>query len=271
MSYFQKAFLELYEPEMTSLGFSRKRYVFHRLVSGKIVQRLSYVMFSGQKEFTIQFGFEPLCCSGEIEVFMDGARLGDLLGNETLGFKNPNSPDDLRETLEMCRRHLFGYFDSVVDYRSYLDFEREQNIKRLSSYNEIQRKRSDNLYIDGLFTQSSYVYAISLINGDYELAKKSREALIKQNIGAHLNNWGVETHPIPERQREFEDMCDRYSRMKIAMDANDRAYIDEYIANKEKLALESYIRNFYGKKAFEKYQNSGELPQPFANADVESE
>lgn len=245
---------------MKSKGFSRKRYVFHRLVNDKVVQKLSYCMFAGQQEFTIQFGFEPLCSGDEIEVFMDDYRLGSLMGNESLGYLNTGNPDALRESLEMCQQYLFSYFDMVVDYESFLNYKKEIIQKELAGYDEKTIKRVEHLYLDGLFLQDMDVYHISLITGAYEMAKKSREALIKYRIGVHIKNWGVETHPIPEEQKKFEKIRDSYYRIKLAIDENDRTYIEEYIAQNEKHAVESYIRNFYGKRAFNAYQNSGKLP-----------
>jgi hypothetical protein len=128
---------------------------------------------------------------------------------------------------------------------------REQNQKQIAGYNEKTRKRVEPLYTDGLPTQNSAVYYISLVEGNYDLAQKSRESLIKYRVGVHLNNWGTETHIIPEEQKKFESMRDSYYSMKRAMDTNDRTFIEAYVHANEKHALESYIRNFYGKRAFE--------------------
>jgi hypothetical protein len=58
----------------------------------------------------------------------------------------------------------------------------------------------------------------------------------------------------------FEEMCNSYDNMKEAMDSNDREYIEAYIRNNEEFSLQSYIKNFWGKKVFEKYKKTKQWP-----------
>ena len=249
MSYFQEAFLQVYEPMMMDKGFHRKRSVFHRIVGNKIVQKLSYCMFSGQREYTIQFSFEPICCGDEISMFMDDARLGILLGNETMAVWDANKLGTLQESLELCQELLFPLFDDIDNYGSYL-----------YNMNQVYIKRGrGRVFTEGIPVLYDVVYKTNLAIGNYEMAKKSREALITQNINSFRAKWGTETHPFKERQVLFEKMRDDFYRINKAIDENDISYIESYILENEKRSLNSYIRNFYGKKTFEKYQLTGEL------------
>jgi len=67
-------FIDVYEPTMTELGFSRKNVIFHRL-AGKVIQRLSIFRYSDPYVFTIQFDFLPLCGCCEFDTVMCGNRL----------------------------------------------------------------------------------------------------------------------------------------------------------------------------------------------------
>ena len=250
MSSFQKDYVEVYEPEMLGKGFSRKRYVFHRLVNNKIVQKLSYVIFRGRMDFTIQFCFEPLCAGGEITVFMDDYRLGSLIGGELLGRRNMGSQDALRETLEICQKHLFPYFDSVIDYGSYLDYMKEKYRKDLALYNEATRKRVESRYIDGVSSINDSCYHVNIALGNYETALKCRKALLEMNT--------ERTKPTDDYWiKKNQEMADDYESMKFAVENNDTGYIEECIANNEQQALKSYILNFHGKRAFERFRLSG--------------
>lgn len=182
MSDFQKAFLELYEPVMKSKGFSRKRYVFHRLVSNQVVQKLSYCMFGGQQEFTIQFGFEPLCAGGEIEVFMDERRLGTLWGNEVDGYGDTNNPAYLQETLRLCQKYLFPLFDTITDYQSFYAFEMENHQKGLELSSDRYKEANKELLTAPM---SDAFFCASMSTSHYDMAQKSREALIL--VSARLN------------------------------------------------------------------------------------
>ena len=250
---FQKDFLELYEPVMQGMGFARKRYVFHRLLNKQIVQKLSYVMFRGSKRFTIQYCFSPLCSGEEERVFMDDYRIGSLLGNEVLGYRDTDNPSSLQETLEICQEHLFPLFDTIVDYESYLAYVDDKNQKEFASYSEGARRRYESYFVDGIHIADKASYHINLIVGNYDTALNCREALIKTYTSR------VKPHHYAKIKRN-EEVMEAYQRVKAAVENEDKAYIEEYIAANEKQALDSYILNFLGKRVYDKYLLTGELP-----------
>ena len=253
----KKVFLSVYEPVMSDMGFKRKGVIFHRLVNEKIIQLLSYTKFS-YGSFTIQFDIGAICSGMEYTTFMDDCRLGSLLGNETYAEWDNDGTGyvtQMRESLAICREHLFPYFDSMVDYKSYIS-GKQQMYKAMyrcvsDAYKEIHGDPSEN-YIRG-----SDVYAISLLNGDYETAKKSREIVIAQNEDALKS---MTLTPPPKRIQDFENLCREYNRMKEAMDSNDREFIEAYVKRQEEYSLESYIKNFYGKKALKAYHQNKQCP-----------
>ncbi|MCL2146794.1 MAG: hypothetical protein FWH52_03205 [Synergistaceae bacterium] len=236
MITFIQAYKDVYNPVMTANGFARKGNIYHRLYNGKIIQLLSYTSF-GDNCYTIQFEIYPLCSGYESETFIDGERLSELLGMEyEWEYKNDEYLQQLPESLSLCQKHIFPYFDNCVDYRSYF----ENTIK-------LHPGRYSRIVDKAIF------YDIFLVLGNYEMAQKSMEARIERTLGAWRNNWGTETHPSPSKQKEFEQMRDSYYLMKEAMDKNDREYIEAYINKNEEYSLESYIETFQGKRAYKKY------------------
>jgi len=258
-------FLELYEPVMKSKGFHRKRHIFHRLVNNKIVQMLSYCMFSGRREFTIQYDYVPLCSGDDFEFFMDAHRIGSLMGKESYGDRDPNNPDHIRETLELCQEYIFPFFDRMVDYESLYDYEIKRHEIMLSESSEAYKKAHSELLKAPM---TSSFLAVSIATGHYDMAQKSREAVIYQNedaLSAFIEFIDrTRQSPCPEFIREREERIalkkEELALLKKAVDTNDKAFFEEYIHAKEKCALENYIRNYYGKRAFDLYKNSGKLP-----------
>ena len=221
MPTFIEAFKDVYGPVMTAKGFGRKGKIYHRLVNGKIIQLLSYTSF-GPKCYTIQFEIYALCSGYESSTFMDGERLSELLGAEyEWEYENDEYIQQLHESLSLCREHIFPYFDNCIDYKSYYE-----NTNKLYS-----RRYGD----------SSMFYNVFLALGNFEMAQKSMEAIIEQNLSTRRSNWGTEIHPSPSVQKEFEEMRDSYYLMKEAMNRNDREYIDAYIKKNEEYSLQSYI------------------------------
>ena len=83
---------------------------------------LSYTKFS-YRSFTIQFDIGAICSGIEYTTFMDDCRLGSLLGNETYAKWDNDGTGyvtQLEEFLVIFRDHLPPYFDSMVDYKSYI-------------------------------------------------------------------------------------------------------------------------------------------------------
>ena len=104
------------------------------------------------------------------------------------------------------------------------------------------------------------VFSSALATNHYEMAQKSREASINQNeyaLSDSKESFMFQYSPWPEIIRKRKE---EYAILKKAMDTNDRAYIAEYLADNEKEALDSYIRNFHGKRIYEKYQIAGHWP-----------
>ena len=241
MPTFFEAFKDVYGPVMTAKGFDRKGKIYHRLVNGKIIQLLSYTSF-GPKCYTIQFEIYALCSGYKSSTFMDGMRLSELLGvGHEWEYENDEYLWQLPESLSLCREHIFPYFNNCIDYKSYYE-------------------NTDKLYSG--FIRCSVFYDIYLVLGNFEMAQKSMEAIIEQNLSARRSKWGTDIHPDPSVQKEFEEMRDSYYLMKEAMNRNDREYIDAYIKKNEEYSLQSYIQVFHGKRAYKKYLETKLWPLP---------
>jgi hypothetical protein len=256
MREFKTVFLSVYEPVMSEMGFQRKRVIFHRLVNEKIIQMLSYTKFSGGS-FTIQFSIFPLCGGCEYTTFMDDERLGSLLGNETYAeWENDGTETvaQMKESLDICEKHLFPVFERLSDYKVYYEYAIDKHQKEYAQINDEYKK----LHADLLsFPHAVGFYELSLLFGNYDIVKKMQTVRIARNKDA-LESMTLT--PPPERIQDFNDLCSDYSRMTEAMNANDREYIESYVKEKERYSLESYIKNFHGKKAFKEYQQNRQLP-----------
>ena len=124
MKTFAEIFVEVYTPTLETMGFKRKRSVFHKLVNDKIVLALSHRRYG--PEFTIQFDFWPLCDGGDMIVFMDSSYLlhdivSDLKHHDYWTCKIEKCEADLHESLAYCKNTVFEYFDRITDYQSYYD------------------------------------------------------------------------------------------------------------------------------------------------------
>ena len=242
---FKNAFIEVFEPTMRNQGFLRKDKVFHRIVNKKIVQCLSYYKFSGP-EFTIQFSINPLCSGTEYSLFMDALRLSeefDDIDSWEYEYGTDGYIKYMPEALELSTKYLFPLFDSAINYTTYL-FEMNKLHTPL------------NLI-------SNQFYMTNMVLGEYELCKKSREALFKHRVEAYQINWGTTFHIVPSMQERDERDIYEYQQIKEAMDKNDREVIEQYINEQEQKSIKNYIRTFTTSKRYGNYLNTGQLPFEF--------
>ena len=247
MLTFNEAFKEIYDPVMIAKGFARKGKIYHKLVNNQIMQMLSYCTF-GHKCYTIQFEISALCAGNEYEVFMDGERLSEILRINEWEYEYDEYLQQLPQTLSLSQEFIFPCFDACIDYKSYVE-----NMNKMYGVWLGDKIKGEQFSESGM-------YDINLFLGNYATAQKIREKQIEQNLSAFRSNWGTEIHPSPTKQKEFEDMRNSYYRMKKAMDNNDREYIEAYIKSNEEYSLQSYIKNFYGKKTYDKYLATKQWP-----------
>ena len=245
MKNFNDVYKMVFSPIMKSKGFEYKRRIYHRMVNKKIIQMLSYQTFQHQT-FTIQFGIYPLCAGFEYETFMDGERLSEVFGIDEWVYNDYFQ--QLPNSLAVSEKYIFPYFESCLDYGSYLE-----NMNKLFGILFRNNKK-------GIPINYSMVFDLNLTLGNYKQAQESREASIKMKRDYFIKRWGIDSCPYAERQRDYEEMCSSYLKMKKAMEENDRKYIEEYIRSNEEKSLKSYFRNFFGIKAHDNYIKHGILP-----------
>jgi len=235
-----RVFLETFEATMKEKNFMRKDKVFHRIVNGKIVQRLSYYKFIGP-EVTIQFSLWPLCAGYEYFNIMAGDRLC-VVFKDAPSCMYEQAEDYIKympKALEITKEKLFPVFDSAVDYDSFL---------------------KSNKNISALHPTSPAIYMLGLLHGNYLECQNFKNTWIKRCIEVNRANWGTDYHISPKKQEEFDQECKDYYRMKEAMEKNDRKTIEGYIHSQEQKSLNSYIKAFFSQKKYEKYQETGILP-----------
>jgi len=262
MTELQKAFLTVYEPVMLGKGFMKKRMTFHKLVNNQIIQMLSYTKISFS--FSIQFDISALCSGMEQNILFDAERLCDHIDHDAeWDCDGSDYIRQMRESLAICETKLFPLFEKIKDYQSYYKYEIEQHGIRLNRMTDLYRKiNADILEVPN----SISFFTLSLLTGDYQSALKSREAVIKQNESAIKENYkyaqrlGIKYETPPKKLINLDNRRNDYLRIKEAIDNNDREYIEAYVKEKERYSLESYIQNFYGKKAFQTYQQTGQWP-----------
>ena len=142
--------------------------------------------------------------------------------------------------LKAVEEFLFPWFDTQVDYKSYRESQ------------DFSRAKSSDLY-----------YKLALVFGDYKEAKESKEAYIHFWHEKNRRNQeivGDEFFILPQRQEEFDRICQEYEQMKKAMDNNDRKAIEEYISAQEQKTLDSFVKTYCTPKKYEKYLATRELP-----------
>ena len=240
-----KVFIETFEPVMKSKGFQRKGKIFHRIVNGKIVQLLSYYKFSGP-EFTVQFSILPLCTGFEYSTFMDDSRVCkefDDIDSWEYEYGTDDFIQYMPKALKVTQERLFPLFDSTIDYKTYLEYKNNQR------------------FPGPIF--SNLVYMTNLALGNYELSKKSREALFKYRIEVYQENWGTDYHIAPSTQERDEQDYKEYYQLKEAMDNNDHETIEQYIYEQEQKSLKSYIKAFTTPKKYKTFLETGNLPFEF--------
>ena len=242
----KNAFIETFEPTMKKNGFLRKGKIFHRIVNGKIVQRLSFLKYSGPL-FTIQFSIGPLCSGHEYSTFMDASRMDETF-KDIDPWEYEYQTDEyihyMPEALRVTEERLLPLLDSINDYESYLE-------------------KMNDLYSWPMPIFSNLVYMINMVLGNYELCEESREAFIKYNIEANQERWGTDYHIDLGLQEIFEQRCKEYYRMKVAMDNNDHETIEQYIHEQEQKSLRSYIKAYTTPKKYETFLETGVLPFEF--------
>lgn len=242
----KKEFIEAFESTMERKGFLRKDKTFHRIANGKIVQLLSYYKYEGA-EFTVQFSIQSLCSGTEYSTFMDGIRMCEVF-QDIPSWEYEGQPDGLTKYMQIAlkatKEKLFQLFDSMIDYRSYLE-------------------KIDSLGLSSVFSNAAYMINMAL--GNYELCKKSRETFINNRIEANQRRWGTDHHISPSTQRVFEQECEQYYRVKKAMDNNDRKYIERYICDQERKSLKSYVKAFSTPSEYETFLNTGVFPFDFVS------
>jgi len=241
----KRVFIETFESAMISRRFLRKDKVFHRIVNGKIVQLLSYFKFSGS-EFTIQFSIWPLCADGEYSTDMDDLRVCEEfedIDSWECDYQTDGCVESMLDALEATKKRLFPLFDLTIDYKSYLE-------------------NRNNLRFP-LHIVSDSVYMSNMALGNYELCKKSRETFINNRIEANQRRWGTNSHIVPSTQEIFEQECDEYFITKKAMDNGDHEYIEQYIQEKKRKSLESYVKAYTTPNKYKKFLETGELPFEF--------
>ena len=244
----QSVFVETFEAAMKEKGFMRKGSMFHRIVNGEIVQLLNYFKFSGPR-FTIQFLIWPLCKGHIYSTSTEGSRLFDVFRKDVplwiYEYDTDGYTEQMPEALEKTKQHLFPLFDLIIDYQSYRDNEERCRMPLSPVVAQI-----------GL-------YEVNMALGYYELCKEASEGYIAYKVNAHRKKWGTDYHISPSMQKEFERRCEEYDRMKIAMDNNDRECIEQYLCEKERKSLDSYVKAFTTPKKYEKYLETGTLPFEF--------
>ena len=248
----KKVFVETFEPIMKNNGFQRKDKIFHRIVNGKIVQRLSYYKFSGP-EFTIQFSILPLCAGFEYSTFMDGLRICeefDDIDSWEYEYETDNFIQCMPEALKVSQERLFPLFDSTFDYKTYL----------------IQR---NNQRFPGS-TFASSVYFTNLALGNYELSMKSREGLFKRRIEMNQKRWGIDHHIEPSIQESDEQDIKDYYHIKKAMDNNNHKTIQQYVYEQEQKSLKSYIKAYTSPKKYKNFLETENLPFEFIQLPIKA-
>lgn len=246
-----RAFVEEFEETMKAAGFARKGKIFHRIVNGQIVQLLSYTKFSGP-DFTIQFSIAPLYLGFKWSTFMDDAKLSELFpdvpSSWVYGWKTDEYIQIMPRALEKTKEKLFPLFEMIIDNASYME---HVNLTRSFEPQEF----------------SDFVFKQRLIQGDYEGAKRSREALFDYWKESYQKNWGIDYHIVPQRQEEDEATKKEFERLRKAIDAGDEGVIEAYIQEETQKSLDSYVQAFTTPKKYEKYQEKGLLPFEFVLRD----
>lgn len=226
---------------MEKKGFLRKDQIYHRIVNGQIVQRLSYIEYSSW-EFSLQFSFEPLCCGNEYSTMFDGPRLCEVFP-DIPSWEHEGNSDSINEymktALQATKEKLFPFFDSIINYDSYLE-------------------KTNLLY--SLLVFGDETYMINLALGNYDLSIESRELLFRNRIAGNQKRWGTNHHRVPSTQRIFEQDCEEFYCVKRAIDNNDYEYIKQYIDNKEFKSLKSYIKSFFTSSQYDAFLKDGILP-----------
>jgi len=213
-----KHFVSVFEETMLSNGFSRKRSVYHRLTDGKILQLLSIKKYSRKNEYDIQYYIHPLCCGGEIDLYMDESRISELLRRDTWIYESECSDSTMYEALELTKQHLLPYFDSVTDYKTYLaDIINSRPSKYIRIHNDY--------------------FNVNLALCNYEEALISRETKLKWNRDGLNpdNHYAV---------KQTEEMQNEYDNIKEALRTGNKEYIVSLIKEKEEYSLKTYQENY---------------------------
>jgi hypothetical protein len=143
--------------------------------------------------------------------------------------------------LKAVEELLLPKFNKEVDYESYYKSYRESGAFDRDKFSNIK-------------------YRLALLFEDYEDAHRAREEYYKHFREANMERFGTEHHQNSERQEWFEQLKSEYTRIKQAMENNDRKTIEEYISAFEKTSLDSYVKAFSTPKKYEKYLETGILP-----------
>jgi len=210
-----KCFKDTYDLEMQNMNFMRLGSIYHRLVGNQIVQLLTLQRFRFG-DYTIQYLIWPLCCGDEIDRHLDESRLGNLTW-----FYEERNDTTMAETLKICKNELFPYFIKIIDYASFMEFYKELFYKM----NGIEPP-----------ILCDYNYKVNLFLGNYDLALRSREALMKQNGPMREGD----TYWNGVRKKNLEE----YNAIKKAIETGDRLYIESYLKKYEEFSLNSYYKNY---------------------------
>ena len=214
-----KHFVNVYEDTMLSEGFSRKGNVFHRLTSGKIIQELGVNRYKHRNEYSIMYHIGPLCCGTETEHFIEGDTISDFLRRDTWMYDREGEDTTMYETLELTKQYLLPHFNTVTDYKSYLN----------DKVSRIQIKYC-NIHWDYCI--------VNLALGNYEDALAAMEAkLIWNRQGSLAHN--------PYAIEQTEKLQKMYDGVKEALHIGNTGYIEALVKEKEDFSLKSY-QAYYG-------------------------
>lgn len=224
----KKAFIENFKNELQDLNFQLKGKVFHRVVNNELVELISYTTFRN-KRFTIEFEIIPFCCGYEITNFFDGIRVGALIGNEPMAEwdNDENVFNNMKLALDFCKINLLPYLKAIVNLNTYI-----------KCMNEIYNKWWH--YSKGIPLAYNFVYYPNLKLHNFDIAKKSRMAVLQQNENAFKSN-GFATN---EQMRDYLEIKKEFKYVCNAIDNNDLSAIDKYIEEKENFSRTTYNENF---------------------------
>ncbi len=251
MDYLIKNYIEACKPEVLPFGFRRRKNAFVRVIND-VLQDFAIEKISSGWAGRVDFAVLPLCSRIEKRDILGGANSHYLKAFEPIS----GTPSDSWEydrnseaSMDACLKEIVRYLTSyLLPY-----FEHATSCKTaLPELIKLERTLHANLVADRKSSGFEYhadpdaelnlsdntKYFLALKNGDYDLALRSRQALLQQNMNSY-NSMSERGYLTEEDRLEREEGIAELRSEIDRLEARDIDYFQRLLEENEAYSREN--------------------------------